>query len=411
MQVVYERCCGLDVHKKTVVASVFITASTGEVQKQTRTFATMTSDLLALSDWLASLQVTHVAMESTGVFWRPIFNLLEEGRTIILVNAQHMKAVPGRKTDVRDAEWIAELLRHGLLQASFIPPEPIRDLRDLTRYRKTLVQERAQEVNRVQKVLETANIKLSAVATDVLGKSGRDMLQALIAGTTDAHVLAELARGRLREKLPQLREALEGRVRPHHQVLLQQILAHIAFLEESIAQLQKEIDARLAPFEKTMPLLTSIPGISAIGAAIILAEIGDDMSRFPSEKHLASWAGMCPGNKQSGGKRLSGKTTKGNLMLRAVLIEIVWAISHTKDNYLSAHYHRLARRLGKKKAAVAVAHSVLVIIYHVLQKQKPYEDLGADYFEKQDKARLTQRSLRLLQSLGFEVTLTPKEAA
>lgn len=320
-------------------------------------------------------------------------------------------SIPGRKTDIKDSEWLADLLRHGLLKASFIPPAPIRELRDLTRYRKTLVQERAQEVNRLHKVLETANVKLTAVATDVLGKSGRAMLEALVEGTTDAEVLSELALGKLRKKLPQLQEALDGRVQPHHRLLLKHILAHITFLEETLEQLQQEIEQRLGPFEEAMTLLMSIPGIAALAAATILGEIGDDMTRFPSAKHLASWAGVCPGNKQSGGKRLSGKTTKGNAQLRAILTEVVWVLSHMKDNYLSAQYHRLARRIGKNKAAVAVSHSLLVIIYHVLSTKKPYSDLGADYFEQRDSTRITQRSVRQLEALGYTVTLVPKEVA
>jgi transposase len=411
MRVVYEHCCGLDIHKKSVVACVLITLETGEVQRHVRTFSTMTAGLLALADWLDSLQVPVVAMESTGVYWRPVFNLLEEGRTIILVNAQHMKAVPGRKTDIKDSEWIADLLRHGLLKASFIPPAPIRELRDLTRYRKTLIQERSQEINRLQKVLETANVKLAAVVSDVLGKSGQAMLDALVKGTTDAEVLAELALGRLRKKLPELREALDGRVQSHHRLLLKHILAHIHFLETTLEQLQAEIEERLHPFEEAMELLMSIPGIGAQAATAILAEIGEDMSRFPSDKHLASWAGVCPGNKQSGGKRLSGKITKGNTMLRAILAEIAWVLAHMKGNYLSARYHRLARRLGKNKAAMALAHRLLVIIYHVLSTRKPYHELGADYFEQQDRTRLTQRSVRQLEALGYTVTLACQEIA
>lgn len=297
MQVVHQRCCGLDVHKKTVVACILITLASGEVQKHIRTFSTMTVDLLALADWLKAFQVTHVAMESTGVFWKPVFNLLEEDFTVILINAQHRKVVPGRKTDIKDSEWIADLLRHGLLKASFIPPAPIRVLRELARYRSSLVAERAQEVNRLQKALEGANIKLAAVATDVLGKSGRDMIQAVIDGTTDATVLAELARGLLRKQLPALQEALFGRVQPHHRVLLRHILAHIDFLDVQLSQLVEEIEAQLTPFQEEQALLESIPGIQATTAAVIIAEIGVDMSVFPTAKHLASWAGVCPGNR------------------------------------------------------------------------------------------------------------------
>jgi transposase len=411
MQVIHERCAALDVHKKTVVTTIMKTQADGSVQEWTRTFLTMTADLLALDDWLRSHDIEVIAMESTGVFWRPVFNLLEEGRQVILVNAQHMKAVPGRKTDVKDSQWLADLLRHGLLQASFIPPKPVRELRDLMRYRKTIVQERADEVNRLQKVLETANIKLSSVATDVLGKSGRSMLDAMLEGQNDAEVLAELARGRLRAKLADLRKALDGRVQPHHRVLLTRILAHIDFLEESLAQLQAEMEQYLHPFEEASELLQSMVGIDETAAASILAEIGTDMTRFASDKHLASWAGVCPGNKQSGGKRLSGKTTKGNPYLRAILFEVAWAIAHTKDNYLSAFYHRMARRHGKKKAIMALAHKVLVIIYHILRTKKPYSDLGADYFDQRDRGRIERHHIHRLEQLGYTVTLAPKEAA
>jgi transposase len=316
MRVVSERCCGLDVHKATVAACVLLTGADGRVDKRVRTFSTMTADLLALADWLGGLGVTHVAMESTGSSWRPIFNLLEDGRTVLLVNAQHVKAVPGRKTDVKDSEWLADLLRHGLLQPSFIPPAPVRALRDLTRYRKTLIQERAHEVNRLQKVLETANLKLASVATDVLGASGRRMLEAILAGEQDPAVLAELARGRLRQKLPQLRLALEGRLQPHHLVLIERILAHVDFLEESLAALQAEIADGLVPFAAAVALLQTIPGVSEQAATTIIAEVGTDMNRFPSAKHLASWAGLCPGNRESGGKRLSGKARSGDRWLK-----------------------------------------------------------------------------------------------
>ena len=411
MQVIYERCAALDVHKKTVVTTIMITQADGSVQEYVRTSLTMTADLLALDDWLRSHDVKVIAMESTGVFWRPVFNLLEEGRQVILVNAQHMKALPGRKTDVKDSQWLADLLRHGLLKASFIPPRPVRELRDLMRYRKTIVQERADEVNRLQKVLETANIKLASVATDVLGKSGRSMLDALLGGQGDPEMLAELARGRLRAKLPDLRTALDGRVQSHHRVLLTRILAHIDFLEESLAQLQTEMEQYLDPFEEAMGLVQSVVGLKETAAASIIAEIGTDMTRFASDKHLASWAGVCPGNKQSGGKRLSGKTTKGNPYLRAILYEVAWAIAHTKDNYLSAFYHRMVRRHGKQKAITALAHKVLVIIYHILRTKKPYTDLGADYFDQQDRARIERHHIHRLEQLGYTVTLMPKEAA
>ncbi len=411
MQVMSPRCAGLDVHQKTVVATAMITQQDGSVQKEQRTFSTMTAGLLALSDWLWQRQINVVALESTGVFWKPMFNLLEDGRTVILVNARHMKAVPGRKTDLKDSEWIADLLRHGLLKASFIPPQPLRELRDLTRYRKTLVQERADEVNRLQKVLETANVKLTAVATDVLGKSGRDMLDAILGGEQDAQVLADLARGRLRAKLPELRLALEGRVQPHHRFLIGRILAHVDFLEESIATVHAEIEARLSPFEEAIKLLGGIPALQEASIATILSEIGIDMDRFPSDAHLASWAGVCPGNHESAGKRTSGKTTHGNPYLRAVLCQVAWVIAHMKDNYLSAFYHRIARRRGKKKAIMAVAHKLLVIIYHVLRTKKPYAELGADYFDQLDKARIERRSVQRLEQLGYTVTLTPKQVA
>ncbi len=412
MHVVHRQCCGLDIHKKTVVACVLVTQEDGSVQRTVRTFGTMTGELLALADWLDTHGITHIAMESTGVYWRPIFNVLEdEARTVVLVNPQHVAQVPGRKTDVRDSEWLADLLRHGLLRASFIPPVPVRELREFLRYRKTLVQERAQEVNRLQKLLEGANIKLAAVATDVLGLSGRDMLHALIAGEQDPEVLADLARGKLRSKLPVLRQALQGRVKPYHLSLLMRILAHIEFLEESLTQLQQDIEQHLAPFADAVTLLQDIPGVGPVAAATIVAEIGIDMSRFPSAKHLASWAGVCPGNKQSGGKRLSGAATKGNPWLRAVLGEVATAISRSRNNYLSAQFHRIARRRGKHKAILAVAHSVLRLVYYMLRDHQPYSDLGADYFDKLDSARLERHHVRRLERLGYTVTLTPKEAA
>jgi transposase len=412
MQVLFPRCCGLDVHKRSVVACVLLTAPDGQVARHRATFGTMTADLLALEEWLARLGVTHVAIESTGIYWRPIYNLVEaEGRTILLVNPQHLKRVPGRKTDVADAEWLADLLRHGLLTASFVPPAPIRDLRELTRYRKTLVQQRADEVNRVQKTLETANLKLASGASDVLGVSGRAMLTAILGGEADPAVLAELAKGRLRQKLPQLRQALDGRVKPHHRVLLGELLAHVEYLEEAIARVTAAIEQALRPFARAVELVQTLPGIDATAAAAIVAEIGDDMGRFPTAKHLASWAGVCPGNKQSGGRRLGSRTTPGNVWLRAMLGEAAWAIARGKGAYLHAQFHRLARRRGKHKAAVAVMHSLLVIIYHVLKEGRPYQDLGPDYFEQLDAGRLERHHVRRLEQLGFTVTLAPKEAA
>ena len=338
-----------------------------------------------------------------------MFNLLEGQFQVILVNAQHMKAVPGHKTDVKDSAWIADLLAHGLLKASFIPPKPIRDLRDLLRYRTRLVQQRAQSINRVQKVLETANIKLASVASDVLGVSGRDMLEALIGGVSDAQSLAELARGRLRAKLPALREALEGRVDSTHRLLLRHLLTQFDHLQGQIDQLTIQIEPQLAAYERQIARLMQLPGVGPIAAATILAEIGTDMSHFPTHKHLCSWAGMAPGNKQSGGKRHRAATTKGNRYLRAVLAEVVWAISHTRDTYLSAQYHRLARRIGKQKAIVAVSHSVLVIIYHLLRDEEDYHDLGPQYFQTLDTTRQRDAAVRRLEALGYTVTVQTKE--
>src|SRR6266705_3409509 len=400
MSVLYTRCAGLDVHKETVVACLMLTASSGKITREVRTFATTTLGLQTMAQWLASQKVTHIAIESTGIYWRPVFNILEGRFEVILVNAQHMKAVPGHKTDIKDSEWIADLLRHGLLKASFIPPKPIRDLRDLLRPRKTLVQERAQAINRVQKVLETANIKLSSVASDVLGKSGRDMLDAMLAGIGDAEALAGLARGRLRAKLPALREALSGRVEATHRLLLRQLLDVIDFLQGQIDAISTDIDALLLPHKQQLSRLMQIPGIGPLAAAAILAEMGTDMTCFPSAKHLASWAGVAPGNKQSGGKRLKAHTNKGNTHLRAVLAEVVWVISHTHDTYLSAQYHRLARRIGKKKAIVAVSHSVLVIIYHLLRDEQDYHDLGPHFFQTLDTTRQRDTAVRRLQALG-----------
>jgi transposase len=337
--------------------------------------------------------------------------LEDDERTLLLVNPQHMRAVPGKKTDVRDSEWLADLLRHGLLRASFIPPAPIRAVRELTRYRKTLVQQRANEANRLQKTLEGANVKLASVAADVLGVSGRAMLAALLDGERDPDVLADLARGSMRAKVPQLRQALAGRVQPHHLVLINQILAHIDFLQQAIAQVQIEIERCLPPFEEAFALLQTIPGIRAVAAAAILAEIGVDMSRFPTAGHLASWAGLCPSNKESAGKRMTGPMNRGNVWLRSIMGEVAWASIKTRATYFHAQFHRIARRRGRNKAAMAVAHSLLIVVYHVLRTGQPYAELGAGYLDQLDAARIERHHVRRLEQLGYAVTLTPFTAA
>jgi transposase len=405
MMVLSPRCAGLDVHKTTGVACLLLTAASGKVSKEIRPFATTTAGLLALADWLLSQAATHVAMESTGVFWRPVFNVLEAHFQVILVNAQHLKSVPGHKTDVKDSAWLADLLRHGLLKASFIPPKPIRDLRDLVRYRKRLVQQRAQQINRVQKVLETATIKLSSVASDGLGKSGRAMIEALLAGVTDPDTLADLALKRLRAKLPALREAMVGQVEETQRILLRHLLEQIDSLQQQIEPLTGQIEPRLAPYEEQLARLMQIPGIGRTAAAAILAEIGVEMTCFPSAKQLASWAGVAPGNRQSAGKRLRAPSMKGTTHLRAVLAEVGWVISHTKENYLRAQYHRLAHRIGKQRAIVAVSHSLLVIIYPMLLDQQDYHDLGPHSFQTLDTTRQRESAVRRLQALGYTVTL------
>ena len=410
MDVIYERCCGLDVHKRTIAACLIVPGMGGAPQKEIRTFGTMTEDLLELMDWLVTAGCTHVAMESTGVYWKPIYNLLEATFTPLLVNARHIKSVPGRKTDVKDCEWIADLLRHGLLRGSFVPERPQRELRELGRYRTTLVRERSAEVSRLQKTLEGANIKLASVATDIMGKSGRQMLKALIGGSTDTSAMAQLARGKLRAKIPQLERALRGCSGAHQRFLIAQQLAHIDFLEETIEQLSAEIAERMRPFEEAVKRLETIPGVGRRTAEAILAEIGPEVSRFPTAGQLASWAGMCPGNNQSGGKRRGGKTTKGDPWLRAALVEAAHAAGRTKNTYLSAQYRRLASRRGKKRAAVAVDHTILVIAYHLLQRSCGYEELGGDYFDKRDRQAVERRLVRRLEGLGYKVSLDPVAA-
>jgi transposase len=407
----YPCCAGLDVHKKNVVACVRRGAAGAAARQEVRTFSTMTADLLALADWLAECGVSHVAMESTGVYWKPVFNLLEGRFEVLLVNAEHIRQVPGRKTDVKDCEWIAQLLQHGLLRASFIPPAPIRELRDLTRQRSQLIGERSAAVNRIQKVLEDANIKLASVATDVLGVSGRAMLEALVGGVTDPEQLADLARKRLREKIPALQVALHGRVTEHHRFLLRMHLEHVALLDGLIGRLGERIEAVMAPFAEAAERLTTIPGVSQRVAETVVAEIGADMERFPTADHLASWAGMCPGNNESAGKRRSGKTTKGSRWLRQVLTQAAWAASHTKGTYLAAQYRRLAGRRGKKRALVALGHTLLVIMYQVLKKKGAYAELGGDYLERREPERQTRQLVKRLEKLGHKVTLEPQEAA
>lgn len=402
MEVTVERGCGLDVHKKRVVACV-MTCQGSEV----RTFGTMTRDLLELADWLREEQVTVVAMESTGVYWWPIFNLLEseESLNVMVVNARHIKAVPGRKTDVKDSEWIADLLRHGLLKSSFIPKRDQRELRELVRYRRKVVEERADASRRIQKLLEGANIKLGDVASDVLGVSGRQMLKALAEGKAAPAEMAEMARGRLRPKRDQLRYALEGTVGQHQRFMLRHLLGHVDFLEGEIAELYKEVESRLSPLEASLQLLSQIPGLSQRTAEVVVAEIGVDMSRFPSSDHLASWAGLCPGNDESAGKRRSGRTRPGNKTLKSTLVEAAKAAARVQDSYFAAQYRRLAARLGPNRASVAVAHSLLRVIYAMLSTGDFYHDLGADFFTRRDRDEEVRRSTRRLEKLGYRVTL------
>lgn len=410
MEIVHTHCVGLDVHKKTVVAAIIVPDPKGGLHKETRTFGTMTSELLALSDWLMEQGVSHVAMESTGEYWKPVFNILENNFEVLLVNAQHIKAVPGRKTDVKDAEWIAELLRHGLLKASFVPPLGQRELRELTRYRGTFVKERASLVNRLQKVLESANIKLASVATDITGVSGRAILQALLEGQSSPEQMAELAQGRMREKRELLAKALQGQVKSHHRFVLTELLCQIDGLDETIVRFDEQIEAYCRPFEQVVQWLDTIPGVARQTAEVIVAEIGTDMNRFPSADHLASWAGVAPGNNESAGKRRSGKTTQGNHALGVALNHAANAASHTKNTYLSAQYHRLASRRGKKKAIVALEHSILIIAYHIIQRKEPYHELGGDYFDKRRPEATAKRLVQRLERLGFQVSLQQASA-
>ena len=448
MQVTYTHCAGLDVHKKTVVACAIVPDATGQPHTVIRTFGTMTADLLALGDWLHSLDVKAVAMESTGEFWKPVYNLLEGQFELLVVNAQHIKNVPGRKTDVQDAAWIADLLRHGLLRSSFIPPRPQRDLRDLTRQRTNLVQDRATVVNRLQKALEWANLKLSAVVSDVTGVSARAMLEALVAGETAPAALAELARGRLRAKRDVLEQALTGRVRAHQRFIIAEHLIQLDNLDEQIGRFDAQISAYLdqlsalppaaggasdaapassppaadpaspAPASLTwnaaLVLADAVPGIGLRLAQDILAETGIDMTRFPSAAHFASWAKLCPGHNESAGKRFSGATGHGNRWLRTKLVQAAWAAVKVRNSYFAACFHRLAGRRGVKRAIIAVAHRILIALYHVLSRQAPFRDLGATYYDARGQAQLIKRTERRFAQLGLKVTvesLAPASAA
>lgn len=411
METVIRRCAGLDVHKASIVAAVRVIDENGELESVTQRFGTTVPDLLQLNDWLSTFGVTIVGMESTGVYWRPVYALLETEFECWLLNAQHMRNVPGRKTDVADAAWIAQLVAHGLVRPSFVPPKPIRELRELTRYRKTMIQERSREAQRLHKVLEDTGIKLGNVATNILGKSGRAMLQALMDGTHDPDILAELARGRLRKKMPALQKALVGWFSPTHRTLVGELLGHIDYLDEVIARLSEEVAKKFTPFAQAIDLLDTIPGVNRRSAEVVLSECGADMTRFGSAARLASWAGLCPGNNESAGKHFSGKTRNGSPWLRIALVECAEAMSRTKDNYLSAQYARIKGRHGHRKAIIAVAHSILVIAYHVLSRQEPYHELGGDYFiERQDKGAYQRRLVKQLERMGYDVDLTRKVA-
>ena len=418
MDVVLERCAGIDIGKDEVVACVRTPGAGGRGRhKDTRSFRSFVGDLEAMADWFTAAGVSEVAMEATGSYWKPVWDVLEERAfELKLVNAHHLKILPGRKSDVLDAEWIAELLEHGLLRSSFVPPRVIRELRDLTRYRKRLVQTHTQESQRIQRTLEDAGIKLDSVASHVMGVSGRVMLRALIAGERDPDTLAELAKGKLRKKIPELRRALQGRFGDHHALLIGMSLDHIDHLEAAMARLDEQIDVLFAtntseagiPFAQARDHLDTIPGVAKRAAEAIIAEIGVDMARFPTAGHLASWAGMAPGNNITGGKRGSGRTTNGDIWLGQILNQCAWSAARTRDTYLSAQYWRLARRIGKKKAAVAVGHSILVIAWHLISNDADYQELGGDYFTRRnDPDRPRDRLIEQLHHLGYRVTLDP----
>jgi transposase len=408
MEVVVERCAGLDVHKDLVVACVRMPGPNGERVSEFAEFSAFTVDLLVLRDWLVAHGVTRVGMEATGVYWKPVFYVLEDVLECWLLNARHMRNVPGRKTDMADAEWISRLMEHGLVRPSFVPPPAIREIRNLTRYRKTRIEERTREAQRLDKVLQDAGVKLSSVASDILGMSGRDMLDALVAGSTDATVLAELARGRMREKIPRLQAALAGRFGPHHALLVGEILAHLDYIDEALDRLSVAIDEVVAPFGEARDRLATIPGVDKRVAEAIIGEIGVDMSRFPTAGHLASWAGMCPGQHESAGKARHGTARHGNSWLQRHLAVAAMGATRTKDSYLAAQYRRIAPRRGKRRARKAVGHSILVAAWHMLTTNTDWDDLGPDYFERRDDpSRRAARKLNELRALGWTITANP----
>ena len=409
IEILNKICAGLDIHKTRILACIRKLTESGEIITEIRTFGTMTIELLALKEWMLSKGVTHVAMEATGVYWKPIWNILEGHFNLLLANPQHIKKVPGRKTDVKDCEWIAQLLQYGLLKNSFVPDKKQRQLRDMTRQRDKLVKQKASVANRIQKVLEDANIKLASVANDILGASGRTMLKAIINGEKDTDKLANMSLGRLREKIPELKYALEGNIEEHHIFMLKALMTQVEFLEKMINKYDKRIEEITIPFNLAIALLDTIPGINKITAQSLIAEIGINMEQFPSGKNIASWAGVCPGNNESAGKRKNCKTPKGNLSLHQVLSESAWAASRSRDTYLRALYLRLVPRKGTKKAIAALKHALLIIIYNVLKNKVPYHELGADYFLKLNKNGLKRYHVKRLEKLGFKVTLEPCE--